>query len=313
MLPGRQDRVRPGHFQSLLVDGDTAAAVRQLQARSIEPLLLKGPAIAAWLYTDDSSARTYCDIDLVVAPADRAAARTVLADLGYRMRPLGRTVPPPHAETWVHPEGRSAIDLHRTLHELEHVDEDEVWAFLRGDADVVQVGGVHVACPGLHARLLHVALHYSPKNRALQAGEDIRRAVSQTERSTWEAVCEQAVRFGVADWVSAALRDAGAAALADDLGLPNALPPRTALRWHPDRWANKADQVISQPTTHSRLVATIRQLTPSPNAIRSSWPAARRNRTTLILTYVGRIVVRVPQVLFGAIRRQRWYRDHDAR
>jgi len=63
------------------------AAVSDLMARlvrkNIASVVLKGTALAYWLY-DDPSARRRGDTDLLVRPADLARARSILSDNGWR-------------------------------------------------------------------------------------------------------------------------------------------------------------------------------------------------------------------------------------
>src|SRR5687768_16970288 len=74
--------------ESLLIDHWTAEVVSRLHAIGVQPLLLKGPATARWLYADDPAARDYADIDLLVAPDSYGATEAVLEGLGYT-RPEG--------------------------------------------------------------------------------------------------------------------------------------------------------------------------------------------------------------------------------
>src|SRR5262245_20521781 len=95
------------------------AATRVLTAFGqlrIPSLLLKGPAIAGWLYSADE-VRGYGDVDLLVAPADQARAADALTHLGFA--PLVaeselRGHRPLHATEWVARDGAS-VDLHFTI------------------------------------------------------------------------------------------------------------------------------------------------------------------------------------------------------
>src|SRR5207248_10574335 len=53
-----------------------------LSRAGLRSLVLKGPAIASWLY-DDPADRAYGDIDLLVDPARFAQAESVLGRLGF--------------------------------------------------------------------------------------------------------------------------------------------------------------------------------------------------------------------------------------
>ncbi len=56
-------------------------------------VLLKGPAVALYLYPENPSLRTYRDIDLLVDPQVFDAAEALLAGLGYSL--LDRGPEPP--------------------------------------------------------------------------------------------------------------------------------------------------------------------------------------------------------------------------
>jgi Uncharacterised nucleotidyltransferase len=68
--------------RSLYVDVVTADVTKELRARGVRSILLKGPAVAGWLYRDGTP-RPYADTDLLIAPSNLAAAKVVLEDLGF--------------------------------------------------------------------------------------------------------------------------------------------------------------------------------------------------------------------------------------
>src|SRR3954463_13466769 len=113
--------------RSIWVDWCTAQAVKALRAEGVRPLLLKGPAVARWLYAENPRRRPYVDVDLLVAPDERAAAERALAALGYdRPARTWRAEEPPHAMEWARPSDGAVVDLHRTLHGCEHLDDATV-------------------------------------------------------------------------------------------------------------------------------------------------------------------------------------------
>src|SRR4051812_37401731 len=87
----------------LRVDHATVEAVCALRERGVRPILLKGPAVAEWLYAGNPAQRPYNDADLLVAPEPLAVSAVVLTGLGYRCAlPFERRLPhgrPRHAET----------------------------------------------------------------------------------------------------------------------------------------------------------------------------------------------------------------------
>src|SRR5689334_21340073 len=64
------------------VDAEALRALDALSDAGVPGLLLKGAALARMLY-GTGEARSYYDVDLLVAPEALTAARRVLADLGY--------------------------------------------------------------------------------------------------------------------------------------------------------------------------------------------------------------------------------------
>ena len=64
----------------------TAEVFRALQRAGVDALLLKGPALEQALYHAGEQ-RSYSDVDVLVAPGDRAAARRLLSSLGYLEAP----------------------------------------------------------------------------------------------------------------------------------------------------------------------------------------------------------------------------------
>jgi len=203
------------------VDRWTAEVVTAFGAKGIRPILLKGPAIARWLYSD-TGARSYCDVDVLVSPAQLAAAEEVLLEIGFD-EPVHPKWLLPHARAWVRAADGATVDLHRTLHAMEAIPPESVWAETTMGAESCVVGGVHVDIPGPVMRALHVVLHLSPgEDPESQASEDLRRAMARVDRPTWHAAADRARRLGVADDMGQLLRESvDGAVLADQLGLPS--------------------------------------------------------------------------------------------
>lgn len=84
--------------------------VSGLDAADVPVVVFKGPPLARRLY-EEPSERPSGDLDLLVAPADRPAAESVLRELGYR--PAGGHTDPAlrYAGRWAC-DGRPVVDLH---------------------------------------------------------------------------------------------------------------------------------------------------------------------------------------------------------
>ena len=135
------------------LDALAAESVTALRSASIPCLMLRGPAIARWLY-DDSSERAYEDVDLLIPVSAREEAAKVLLGLG--LEPLLDGAAPseqaPHAKTLIGEAG--TVDLHWTLKGVG-VQPEAVWAALGEDAEELSLAkaSIRVAAPGARALL----------------------------------------------------------------------------------------------------------------------------------------------------------------
>src|SRR5687768_2648089 len=104
---------------------DVAArdVVAILARAGLRAILLKGPALARWLY-EDPAERRYNDIDLLVEAATFELAENALAAAGFRFADHGE-----HARAWIRTVDGASVDLHYTLSGAA-IDHDEVWRAL---------------------------------------------------------------------------------------------------------------------------------------------------------------------------------------
>src|SRR5688500_1357109 len=79
---GLARQVLQAGMRNLLIDKVTVEVARALHAAGIPHLLLKGPAIAGWLY-DRTEVRAYGDTDLLIPHECWEAATGVLQGLGF--------------------------------------------------------------------------------------------------------------------------------------------------------------------------------------------------------------------------------------
>jgi hypothetical protein len=195
------------------VDRATAALFRALVPAGVDALLLKGPALEQALYRAGER-RSYVDVDVLVAPTDRAKARRTLSELGYfdAHEPLGiddvgRVV---HAETWL---GGPAADYQGTLIELHlwlagaTADPQEVWDALSAGRESVDVDGVRVPCPGRPGLAMGLALHAAQHGPTYAKGlAELVLGLERWPPDVWEAAAELAVRTGAVQAFAAGLR-----------------------------------------------------------------------------------------------------------
>ncbi len=235
------------------LDAGLAEVAVAFQRAGIRSVLLKGPAVARWLY-DPSDSRRYSDIDLLLAAPDLPLAGQALGGLGFS--PLAEPDPllivARRHEMWGRASDGIVVELHWTLVN-SGVPASEVWSVLSEQTRRIVVDGEPVEILSVPARTMHLALHAVHHGAVGTPREDLRRGISQLEREVWEQARDLAVRL---KWVSpfaAGLRTCPEGReLADRLGLPEAFiywrlrgrAPETAGRlwylrhapsWH-DRW-----------------------------------------------------------------------------
>lgn len=205
-------------------DLDAAAleAVGILADMGLDVLVLKGPALARLLYDEDEQ-RGYSDIDLLVAPADLAAAGGVLEVYGFvdRTRSSNRElfVDDPHAVAWE--RGTVTIDLHWRLPGCS-ADPRTAWDALRARRTWLELGGARVPVldvPGLALHLcLHAAQHGPQDHKAIA---DLTRGLERWPLEIWHQAADLAEKVGAIESLSAGLRLLPAGeALAARLELP---------------------------------------------------------------------------------------------
>ncbi len=162
--------------RSLLLEAETRRIVAAISAAGCPFLLLKGSALAWWLYPAPGL-RACNDIDLLVAPAHATQARDVLAGLGYGPAGLPLAGDLCSFETTLipidHNRPRLEVDLHWALCNAP------VFAFR---FDFASLYAARTALPGLGPRafglgpvhaFLHAAMH-RVQNFVLPDGERLK-------------------------------------------------------------------------------------------------------------------------------------------
>lgn len=271
----------------LAVDQLTAEVVRALRALGVEPVLLKGPTFLSWLYPDGAP-RSYGDTDLLVAPDQLAAARGVLAGLGFEARRDVSDLPgwSQPAQPWIRPADGGNVDLHQRLPGVR-ADDAASWQALTEDLETVDVGGEAVHSLGLAGRVLLVALHAATHPGGRAATEDLRRALAAVEESSWRAAVELAQRLDAIPAMAAGLAELPeGASLADQLGLPGRAAAEEA-RLNA-ALEDLARDLRSSPGIRARTRLVVRKLFP-PAAFMRHWSAlARRGPVGLAVAYLWR-------------------------
>lgn len=271
---------------ALYVDRLTAELATAFERRTIACILLKGPAVARWLY-DDGSVRSYSDCDLLVATDQVAAAQSVLRELGFSdsASPLAH----PRLESHEWQRGEHHVDLHTTLIGIG-ASPQAVWDVLSATTETASVGGATVQVLGVPARALHVALHAAQHGREERKPlEDLRRASNLVSEDTWIEVAALARRLQAVEAFATGLRLVPTgAAIASRLGLAAASSADATLRLEPVPLALGFEHLASTPGLVPRLRIIAREFFPTVAFMRWWTPLARRSAAGLVLAYCFR-------------------------
>ncbi len=293
--------------RSLFLDRLAVEVGANLADAGVRALVLKGAAIATWLY-DDGGTRPYGDADLLVSPSDFARAEGVLAEVGFVLRrpglsPLEET---DHGRMWGRQE--STVDLHRSVWGVG-VGPTRAWTVLTRDTEVLHVGGGDIEVLGLPARALHVALHAVQHGAEAKPRQDLVRAGSRVSLDTWRQAAELARALEAEGAMAAGLRlDPLTAPLADELGLSYEVPLQVALRADgAPLCALGLARLVPNGGLRARGALAARLLIPTPERLRIRYPFAARGPAALSVAYVRRTVSLVVQARAAvvAVRRAR--------
>lgn len=275
----------------LRLDRQIAGLTAHLQRRGIDFRLLKGPAIAQWLYPEEI--RDYLDCDLLIAPDHLVRAEGTLESLGYRRDFDDRKMPGwwrEHATAWAQPD-KVTVDLHRTLPGIK-AGAETVWRVLSESPDQVRVVGQEIPTLSLPARTLHVALHAAHHGIAWTGRPmaDLDRALAACDADVWRQAADLARALEAEDAFVAGLQltDAGRR-LVDTLELS---PPRSVEAMLHARTAPPValgfEQLARAGGSGARVQILVRKLVPPPSFIRHWDPQADRSRAALLRAYLRR-------------------------
>jgi len=286
----------------LEVDRVSAEVIGALRARGVECVLLKGPAVATWLY-GDGSPRPYVDTDILVAPDRLTEARRTLANLGF-VTYLDDSDTPGWRQAAHHYKragDRANVDLHRTLIGVG-VGDDEVWSTLAADTEPLSVGGTEARIPALPARTLHLALHAAQHGaRPGKHREDLARGLELIDPDVWRSARGLAERLGALEAFAAGLRSIEAGErLADELALPDAGSVETVLlAGRPVAGALGWNDLANTSGFFPRFRIIVRKAIPTRRFMRAWSPLARRGPLGMAAAYIVRPVWLVGRMVPG--------------
>lgn len=276
---------------ALAVDAVTAEVVAALREEGVRSIVLRGPAVERWLYSERGE-RTYRDVDLLVAPGQSHTAEQVLGRLGFanRQSAYGPGEWADHSNEWSRTNPAVVIDLHRTL-EGAVADSEETWDSLSEATEELDVAGVRVEVPTEPALALVVTLHAAQHGvRGTKQVRDLERALERATLATWSEAVGLAQRLDALPAFGAGLcLVSRGAQLAERLEVPRIVDPERALR---------ASSASSTSIGFARLVAArgasargaiiARKLFPSRAFMRHWSPLARTGSAGLALSYLWR-------------------------
>ncbi|MDQ6616492.1 MAG: nucleotidyltransferase family protein [Actinomycetota bacterium] len=208
--------------RSLFMEMAAGEAFEWLERADVASIVLKGPAVATWLY-QPNEVRPSVDVDLLVAPEDFDRAEHALEQLGYRHRLRGGAACEiaSNARELLGDNG-ICIDLHHHLIGL--ADPVRSWDLLsRRTTSLRLASGAEVAVLDLSARTMHLALHAAQDGpQDLKALADLERGLAQVPIDTWRAAATLADQLGATAAFAAGLRLCPPGrAVAAELGLPD--------------------------------------------------------------------------------------------
>jgi hypothetical protein len=152
------------------------------------------------LYAADPQARTYADVDIIVAPKQLSRARNVLLELGFARYGVDMlAVDEPHARHFQRAADGAAVDLHRSLHATEHLASERVWRAISTDTETIVVADVEVEIPSVAVRALHLVLHVSPADGpGSKPWLDLERGLQLIDKDVWQAAARVAADLEIA-------------------------------------------------------------------------------------------------------------------
>jgi hypothetical protein len=295
--------------RNLAIDRLTAEIAGTFTAEGIESLVLKGPALAAWLYPDE--VRPYGDSDIMVAPGDWQRAVDVLERLGFfnYQEPMAHPRMESFASTAFLRDREGAeqqnVDLHCALHGCD-ADLYEVWRAFSASSDTQMIGGVELQVPNRTGLLLHVGLHAAHHAEGKPI-EDLRRALARAQEREWRHAVELAQDLeGLPVFASGLRLLPEGVELARRLGIEDVRSPLHELRREGVPMAEGIDALFSSGVGLRRRIAMVaKEIFPRPEFMRWWSPLARRGRLGLAGAYFWRPIWLIAHTPGGVLA---WWR-----
>ena len=260
---------------TLALDAIAVEVVAALDEAGIANLLVKGPAVARWLY-DAPGERPYDDVDLLVREPDLPRAEQTVRGLGFRF-----VHDDWHGRVWI--RGPVNLDLHRRLPGVQ-ADPAIVFSRLYRDAVPLELGRGSVRVPSEAARALHLGLHAAQHGPGLTSPrEDLRRGLERLPEPVWADAAGLAKELGVEPGFAAGLDLLPAGReLNARLGLqPGTLVDDPGITAGLRRFG-------ATPGLSRKAELVVREVFPTRDYLRAHVPLARRGRLGVVLARIWR-------------------------
>ena len=274
---------------NLANDAATAEIAQAMRAAGVRAIVLKGPAVRAWVYENDSR-RMSMDIDLLISWSQLEDAERTLAGLGYRYLGIDAVGPNrPHCRVWELPRSKMMLELHRQIAGIG-APTNLAWEILSSDTERLSLCGVEIEVLSAPARLLHVALHAAQHGSKFErTKDDLLLALERIPRAAWIAAAKLAERLDALPAFVAGLRLApDGQRLLDDLALYAYAPADIALRASSSPPTAEGLDWMSRLTIRQKGAFLMRHVIPPAGYMRVWSPLARRSRPGLVLAYAWR-------------------------
>lgn len=278
--------------RGLALDRAGAEIVSALQEAGVRAMVLKGPTIAKWLYTD-GAVRPYEDIDVIVDPRLMDVARPVLEALGYEdlMKGTSATEQEHHhvAKAWLRRSDQMKLDLHRSIWGPRASDA-AVFEVLWRHRTPLRLGGAEVPVLAEPARAVHLALHAAQHGPAeARPLEDLRRGIVALGDEGWRRAVVVAEELTALPAMIAGLElIAEGQELVQRLALSSASSPESFIRASGSSVALSLERLATRPGLLPKVRLLIRELFPTPAFMRIWSPLAARGPVGLVLAYCYR-------------------------
>jgi hypothetical protein len=275
--------------RSLALDGLTAELVDELEEAGVPAIVLKGPAIATWLYRD-RGVRAYGDADLLIPPDDWDRATATLLRLGFADG-LGPMAHPRMESITSHPFGRGDqdVDLHCTLWGVA-APPARTWEVLSSRTVPLKVGGRELRVLAPAPRAMHVALHAAQHGYADgKPMRDLEAALELLPDEVWAEAAQVAAELDALPGFATGLRlSSDGLALAERLGVAHEASVDALLRVAQVPLSQGIEELARTPGLRAKLSMFRSELLPTPEFMRWWSPLARRGRLGLAASYLWR-------------------------